>query len=893
MYRLLSLLFFGVFLAGAPAQAQQAKRPGAQNEAAQRGFGRAVAFSSGEVLVGEASNVLGPGAVYVYGQEAGGWTEQQRLTASDGTFADEFGWSMDVEGDVLLVGAPSQDGRRGAAYVFRRDAASGQWIEKAKLTAQGGAPGDELGTGVVLRGAYALVGAPFADDQAGAAYLFRYDAGLGLWQEEARLTADEEQPGALFGYSAVLTDDEIIISAYRHNDSAGAVFVFQQDETSGAWQQQAQFSGNDTTPNDVFGFSMTHQGDELIVGAPQENGFRGAVYLFEKNATTGDWQQREKRTSSDLESGDLFGYSMAMMDDEMWIGALRARNDLGAAYVFRRDDPAQPWREVESFTGSPAARFSSFGRAVVLDTTYGLVGATGEDFGTGAAYVFERDASDAWIQQARVISSDTGPEAIVGEAVVCAAGKASIFPCGSVDLLAFLPTHAVGGARGAGANDIWGWTDPQTGREYALIGRIDGTSFVDVTDPVNPVYLGNLPTHTLASTWRDVKVYADHAFVVSEAPEHGMQVFDLTQLRAVTNPPVTFSETAHYGGIFSAHNVAINEETGFAYVVGARGTEMSCSGGLHMVDIRDPINPTFAGCFADPATGRGSGYTHDAQCVIYRGPDAEHRGKEICFGSNENALSIADVTDKRAPVALAASSYPNAGYTHQGWLTEDHRYFFQNDELDEIRMGGHTRTLIWDVTDLDDPQFFAEYQGETTSSDHNLYIVGRHVFESNYSSGLRILDITDMAAPREVGYFDVFPAHDGVGFSGSWSNYPFFKSGAVIVTGREAGLFIVKPTAFQVAAEAQEVPETFVLSPAFPNPFNPATTLTLTLPTAQPVTVAAYDLLGREVAVLHRGPLAAGTHRLVFEASNLPSGVYLIRADGPTVSQAQAVTLVR
>src|SRR5690606_9195402 len=232
--------------------------------------------------------------------------------------------------------------------------------------------------------------------------------------------------------------------------------------------------------------------------------------------------------------------------------------------------------------------------------------------------------------------------------------------------------------------DVWGWTDSHTGREYALMGLANGTAFVDVTDPVHPVYLGKLPTHTTATVWRDVKVYADYAFIVSEADKHGMQVFDLARLRDVapTQGPVTFEADAHYGRVGQSHNVAINEDTGFAYIVGNREAE-GCNGGLHMVNIQDPLNPTFAGCFAE------DGYTHDVQCVVYDGPDAEHQGKEICFASNEDTVTIVDVTDKQSPVMLSQAIYPNHAYTHQGWLTEDHRTFIGNDELDEMRFG-HT-----------------------------------------------------------------------------------------------------------------------------------------------------------------------------------------------------------
>lgn len=198
-------------------------------------------------------------------------------------------------------------------------------------------------------------------------------------------------------------------------------------------------------------------------------------------------------------------------------------------------------------------------------------------------------------------------QSTTGSVTECTDGSAGSYPCSNVDLLAFLSLADIGGTQSnSAANDIWGWTDPDTGKEYAIIGRVFGTSFIDISDPVNPVYLGELPTHgPFGSSWRDIKTYANHAFIVSEATNHGMQVFDLTQLGNVTSPPVTFGETAHYNDMASAHNVVINEDSGYAYIVGASGKN-SCSGGLHMVDIRNPTNPSFAGCFS------ADGYTHDA-----------------------------------------------------------------------------------------------------------------------------------------------------------------------------------------------------------------------------------------------------------------------------------------
>ena len=358
---------------------------------------------------------------------------------------------------------------------------------------------------------------------------------------------------------------------------------------------------------------------------------------------------------------------------------------------------------------------------------------------------------------------------------------ANAFPCHHIDLMSRLPIDAIGGGVG---NDIWGWTDPQTGHEYALMGRSNGTAFVDVTDPNNPIYIGNLPTHTTATTWRDVKVYADHAFIVSEAGGHGMQVFDLNQLRNVNSPPVTFLNTAHYSGFGNAHNIVINEDTGYAYAVGTS----TCASGLHMVDISRPLTPTFAGCFSD------DGYTHDAQCVMYHGPDTDYQGHEICINSNTDTVTIVDVTDKSAPLQLSRTGYAGHGYTHQGWLTEDQTYFLLGDEVDELNFGHNTYTHIWDLTDLDNPILMDTFVATTAAIDHNMYTDGDWLYQSNYRAGLRILDMRDISNGNltETAFFDVYPIDDNASFSGTWSNYPYFDSGTIIVSTFNNGLFLLK-----------------------------------------------------------------------------------------------------
>ena len=341
-------------------------------------------------------------------------------------------------------------------------------------------------------------------------------------------------------------------------------------------------------------------------------------------------------------------------------------------------------------------------------------------------------------------------------------------------------------------NDVWGWTDAETGVEYALVGREDGLSIVDLSTPTRPRTAGFLPTHTGTSVWRDMKVYADHVYVVAEAWDHGMQVLDLTRLRGLTEF-TEFEADAHYGRVSAAHNLAINEETGFAYVVGSNGRGDTCGGGLHMIDLSDPKSPTFAGCHAEAETGRrGTGYTHDVQCVVYRGPDAEHAGREICMASNETAVVVADVTDKANPITLSTARYPFTGYVHQGWFDEDHRYFYQNDELDEQQFGMPTRLLVWDLEDLDDPVLATEHLGPTHAVDHNLYVRGDLLYHSNYTFGVRILDISDPANPVERGFFDTVPRVNDTSTDGSWSVYPYFESGLFVATSRNEGLFVLR-----------------------------------------------------------------------------------------------------
>lgn len=373
----------------------------------------------------------------------------------------------------------------------------------------------------------------------------------------------------------------------------------------------------------------------------------------------------------------------------------------------------------------------------------------------------------------------TPPPGLSKGPAACVNGVAGGFACSGVALRSRVALDTLGGTTG---NDIWGWVDTTTGREYALVGMTNGTAFVDVTDPEKPVFLGRLPTQTQSSTWRDIKMYQDHAYIVADAAgPHGMQVFNLARLRGLTAPQAFLPDMV-YGDFENAHNIAIDEATGFAYAVGTN----TCGGGLHMIDIRTPNNPLFAGCHA-------LSETHDTQCLLYDGPDADHQGAEVCASSNEDHVEIVDVTTKSSPQVLATIGYPQMGFVHQGWLTDDRRYLLIGDELDELNFGVPTRTHVIDVTDLDAPTYVFAYEARTRSIDHNLYIVGNRVFQANYTSGLRILEFGNLGNGElsETAFFDTYPASNAVTFDGAWSVYPFLPSGNLVVSDQANGLFVL------------------------------------------------------------------------------------------------------
>ena len=382
------------------------------------------------------------------------------------------------------------------------------------------------------------------------------------------------------------------------------------------------------------------------------------------------------------------------------------------------------------------------------------------------------------------------------------------YSCLNYDLMGRITLEEMDAEAG---NDCWGWTDSTTGREYAIMGVNNGTSFIDITDSTSPQYLGKLPTSTVDSSWRDMKVYNDHVYIVSEAGDHGLQVFNLANLRGLDSEQV-FSADYTDKSFGKAHNIAINEDSGYAYIAGAR------TKGIYAFNLSNPLAPKLE------LEGSQFGYSHDAQIVNYKGPDQDHFGKEIYIGSNENKVDIVDVTDKSEPKLISTFLYDHQ-YTHQAWLTDDHKYALLGDELDEVdsnyelKADAKTRTVIIDLSDLEKPSLHHDYEAETKAIDHNGYVKGTEFFLASYTAGLRVLDILniDQKSISETGFFNTFINHNDSGlpnsttvksqdpdgdhsgkkgnssaFNGAWSVYPFFKSENIIISDINSGLYIVK-----------------------------------------------------------------------------------------------------
>jgi hypothetical protein len=408
------------------------------------------------------------------------------------------------------------------------------------------------------------------------------------------------------------------------------------------------------------------------------------------------------------------------------------------------------------------------------------------------------------------------------------------FECTNVDMQSFMPNSAIFASlnsdalTGGGVSDIWGWTSPDTGDEYVIVGATNGAAAIRITDPTKPEYLGHVFNTGAQLIWFDIKISDDVAYIVSESLAMGMKMLDLTLLDSllavpagttVPLPVVTFPID------LTAHNVVIDEDADMLYLVGsgnAGGALVGASDshpcnafnrdvfdtqGLFGFDISTPMVPVLVGCHGE------QGYVHDAQCASYIGPDSDYTDASICVTAHEDGVAWVDMSDPAAPVTLfdtatvsnSEALYPGVKYSHQGWMSQDQTLYFHGDELDEKNtLETKTRTFVYDMTDLDEVKLDFVNEPGGVNIDHNMYTHRGLLFQSNYTAGLQIFDqvpvvddVTGAKSLTMVAEFDVFPdvqipyGDNGV-FAGTWSNYPYFKSGTLAVTATTDGVFFLK-----------------------------------------------------------------------------------------------------
>ncbi|KAI5359689.1 Putative choice-of-anchor B domain-containing protein [Septoria linicola] len=395
------------------------------------------------------------------------------------------------------------------------------------------------------------------------------------------------------------------------------------------------------------------------------------------------------------------------------------------------------------------------------------------------------------------------------------------YKCSNVDMHGFL-SHEDLGSKSMVGNDVWGWVSP-SGREFGIVGQTDGVGFVEVNKLTGSLdYIGRLDTQTPNQivSWRDMKVIDNHVYIGAESNNHGLQIFDLRKLEQVKgrlNPfwkPKVFSTTSDvklFTGFGASHNIVADTDRKIIYAAGGRSGPNSrntpCAGGLFIVDVKDPNNPTSPGC-----TGQ-DGYVHDAQCVVYKGPTQKYQGKNICFNFNEDTLTVMDMTNLTSPVVVSKTPYVGNQYTHQGWLANSEMtMLLLDDELDELdgvgpsAGNGRSVTYLFNIANLEKPVNTGFYQSPegVKSIDHNLYVKDNLAYHANYGSGLRVRDVSSVSRDMtgggvvERGFFDCHPEDDAEGgaveFLGTWSTYPYFPSGYILLNSIERGIFSLKYT---------------------------------------------------------------------------------------------------
>ena len=358
-------------------------------------FGFSSSISGDYAIVGsygDDDNGWDSGAAYIFHYDGISWTEEAKLLPNDGDEYDRFGYSVSISGDYAIVGAYCDDDNgwdSGSAYVFRNDGMS--WTEEAKLTPSDGAECDRFGFSVSISGDDAIVGAYTDDDNewdSGSAYVFHND-GIS-WTEEAKLIPGDGTEDDYFGFSVSISGDCVIAGAYGDDDNgrdSGSAYTFRYDGTS--WTEEAKLIPGDGTEDDYFGFSVSISGDRAILGAcaDDDKGLQsGAAYMFRYDGAS--WINEVKLTASDGAAHDYFGFAVSIFDNYAAVGACHDDDkgwNSGSAYIFGYDGFS--WTEQTKIIPGDGVEDDYFGFSVSVSGDRVIVGSPFYYYGMGSAWV--------------------------------------------------------------------------------------------------------------------------------------------------------------------------------------------------------------------------------------------------------------------------------------------------------------------------------------------------------------------------------------------------------------------------------------------------------------------------------------------------------------------------
>ena len=362
-------------------------------------------------------------------------SEVTKVLASDAAAGDEFGFTVSIDGDTAVVGAPFHDqlgSNSGSAYIFQQDPVDPDtWDEVMELLAGDAFAGDQFGTSVSISGDFAIVGARLNDDacpgdpscNSGSAYIFyRNQGGTDIWGQVAKITASDAAAGDVFGTSVSISGGLAVIGATGVGSAVGAAYIFRRDG-GGVWNEVAILTASDGAAIDLFGTSVSISGDTAIVGASgdDDNGsLSGSAYIFDEDEPSDQngWGEVEKLTASDGAMFDFFGGSVAISMDTAVVGAFGDSGFAGSAYIFERDaGGADQWGQTTKLTASDATGSDQFGISVSIRGEGVVVGAFGDDddgFESGSAYLF-RKPSGGWQNATTEDDKITASDAAAGD----------------------------------------------------------------------------------------------------------------------------------------------------------------------------------------------------------------------------------------------------------------------------------------------------------------------------------------------------------------------------------------------------------------------------------------------------------------------------------------------